>query len=73
MVAPRNGSLIPAQVNKGYSIIPSVLAVTGEGAPSSATNYTVGFDIAEYSNVAGSQAGTIHWGGVPTGSYEGTL
>ncbi|CAD6589504.1 MAG: hypothetical protein TREMPRED_005380 [Tremellales sp. Tagirdzhanova-0007] len=61
------------QVNKGYSIIPSVLAVTGEGAPSSATNYTVGFDIANYSSVDGSQAGTIHWGGAPTGSYEGNF
>ncbi|WVR06058.1 hypothetical protein IAU60_003086 [Kwoniella sp. DSM 27419] len=61
------------QDKKANSIIPSMLETNDQGHSSQLSSFTVGFDMGNYSNVADSQAGTIHWGGVPSGSYRGSF
>lgn len=67
------GGQLTLQTRPQYSILDSVLLRDNDGRPRSEQSYTVGFDIATYSRTAGSQAGTVHWGGVPTGAYQGDL
>ena len=50
-----------------------MLEVTGGGQPNNATYFTVGLDIATYSRNTDDQAGTMHWGGAPDGTYQGDL
>ncbi|WVN89123.1 uncharacterized protein L203_104339 [Cryptococcus depauperatus CBS 7841] len=58
------------QPKKTSSLIGSMINVNGNGAPSSEVSFTVGFDIKNYTRSPGD-AGTVHWGGVPNGSWTG--
>lgn len=54
-------------------MIGDMITVNGGGSPSQETSFTVGFDINNYSASIAEQAGIIHWGGVPNGSWTGDL
>ncbi|ORX37386.1 aspartic peptidase domain-containing protein [Kockovaella imperatae] len=60
------------QDEPSLSILPSMLDSTNDGVPeNNQTYYTVGFNISSYQSGNDVQAGTIHWGGVPMGTYVG--
>ncbi|ODN90212.1 hypothetical protein L198_06230 [Cryptococcus wingfieldii CBS 7118] len=59
------------QDNKNRSMMPNMILVDGNGAPSQEVSFTVGFDIANRSTSDTETAGTVHWGGVPNGSWTG--
>ena len=64
---------VDCQPHPSYSLIGAMLSSQGNGAPSQATSFTVGFDIANRSTDLSVDAGSIHWGGVPQVSYSGDL
>ncbi|KAE8542919.1 hypothetical protein D1P53_000982 [Cryptococcus gattii VGV] len=59
------------QADKSRSMIGDMIAVNGSRSPSREASFTVGFNINNYSTPITEQAGTIHWGGVPNGSWTG--
>lgn len=54
-------------------MIGDMIAANGGGTPSQEASFTVGFNINNYSTPIAEQAGTIHWGSVPNGSWTGDL
>lgn len=62
-----------AQTNKAWSIIPDIMSRNVDGTPSSNQYMTIGFDVNTYTSDLNQRAGTVHWGGVPVGSYVGDL
>lgn len=54
-------------------MIGDMIAVNGGGSSSQEASFTIAFNINNYSTPTAEQAGTIHWGGVPNGSWTGDL
>lgn len=49
------------------------MQVNGRGAPAGVTSYVVGVDMAPFNRDSNIQAGDLHMGGVPVGTYTGNL
>ncbi|EAL17393.1 hypothetical protein CNBM1980 [Cryptococcus deneoformans B-3501A] len=61
------------QADKSRSMFGDMITVNGSGSSSQETSFAVGFDINNYSTSTAEQAGIIHWGGVPNGSWTGNF
>jgi len=53
--------------------MPSLYQTNGRGEPAGIPGYVVGLDMAQYSRDTAVKAGSMHFGGVPSGSYTGNL
>ncbi|KAL7419284.1 hypothetical protein Q5752_006121 [Cryptotrichosporon argae] len=59
--------------NADQSIIPSMLGASTAGTASNASYFVVGLDVANYTDLPSTDAGTMHWGAVPEGAYTGSF